>query len=87
MFRFSLATFGLGWAFILAVAAGFIAQDSRFGFGPLIFLGASTMTGLVGGFEDAENRSSFLLLAAAAFGSCLLYAVMRYFMLFAWAGH
>lgn len=87
MLRFTLAMFGLGWVLIIAVAVGFIAQDSRLGFGPLIFLGASTMTGLVGGLEDAENRVQFLLLAAAAFGSCMLYAVLRYFMLFAWAGH
>lgn len=87
MLRFTLATFGLGWAFILAVALGSITQDSRWGLGPLLFLGTSTLTGLVGGFEDPENRVPCLLLAAAAFGSCLLYAVMRYFMLFSWAGH
>lgn len=87
MLRFTVATFGLGWAFILAVMAGLIAQDSRLGFGPLVLLMASTMSGLAGGIEDPENRATLLLLAAAAFGSALLYALMRYFLLFGWAGH
>lgn len=87
MLRFTLATFGLGWAFIIAVAVGLIAQDSRLGFGPLALLGASTLAGLMGGLEDPEKRAPYFLLAAAAFASGMLYVVLRYFMLLAWAGH
>lgn len=86
MLKFTLTSFVIGWGFIIAVAFGLIAQDSRLGFGPLVFLMMATMVGGSGAIEDDENRVPFLLLAVAAFASCMLYAVMRYFMLFSWGG-
>ena len=84
MMRFALAMFGIGWVIILAVGLGLVAQDNKIGFGPIALLGTSIMTGLMGATEDKERRVPLLLLAAAAFASLLAYAVMRYFMLFAW---
>jgi hypothetical protein len=87
LLRFTVACFLLGWAFILAVAFGLIAQDSRLGFGPLVFLMPATMVGITGAIEEPEHRTRFVLLAIGALVSVLAYAVMRYWMLFAWAGH
>lgn len=86
MVRFVLLSFGIGWAFVLAVAFGHIAQDSKLGFGPLVFHMMATMAGLGGGIEDRENRALLLVLAAASFASTLAYALLRYLMLFGWAG-
>lgn len=85
MLKFTMLAFGIGWILLLAVATGLIGHDSKLGFGPLILLMMSTMTGLTG-LEDEEQRVPLLLLAAASFGSCMLYGVLRYFMLFALAG-
>ncbi|GAB2524872.1 hypothetical protein [Lysobacter humi (ex Lee et al. 2017)] len=87
MVKFTLACFVFGWAFILAVAFGLISQESKLGFGPLIFFMAATMVGSSGGIEDPENRTLLFLFAALSLGSVLLYAVFRFFMLFGWAGH
>ena len=85
MLKLTLAAFSTGWLLIVAVAGGFIAHDSNLGYGPLVLLMLSTMTGL-SGLEDEEHRVPLLLLAAASFGSCLIYALLRYFMLFGLAG-
>lgn len=85
MLKLTISAFGIGWVLVGAVAFGYIAQDSRLGFGPLVLLGAATIIGLMAATEDKEQRTPLLLLAAAAFGSCLFYGVLRYFMLFAWA--
>lgn len=86
MVRFVLLSFGIGWVFVLAVAFGLIAQDSKLGFGPLVFHMMATMAGLTGGMEDPENRALLLILAAVSFASALAYALLRYWMLFSWAG-
>jgi hypothetical protein len=84
--KFTLVTFLAGWAMVLAVALGVIGHDSRLGFGPLILFLAATMVGGSAAMEDEENRVPALLLAAAAFASCLAYGLLRYFMLFGLAG-
>lgn len=87
MIRVVLLSFAIGWAFVLAVAFGLIAQDNRLGFGPVAFHMLAAMAGLVGGIEDEENRTPLFVLAGLSFASSLAYALLRYFMLFGWAGH
>ena len=87
MLRFTLAAFSLGWLLMLAIAFGWVAQESKLGFAPLGLLGSAATAGFIGAIEDAEHRVPFLLIGAAAFVSCLIYAVLRYLMLFGWAGH
>lgn len=87
MIRVVLLGFGMGWAFVLAVAFGLIDQDSRLGFGPVAFHMLAAMAGPIGGIEDEESRTPLFVLAALSFASSLAYALLRYFMLFGWAGH
>jgi hypothetical protein len=85
MLRFTLLLFAAAWTLFLGIAFGLIPETSRFGYGPLVLFMFATMTGL-SGIEDRENRAPLLLLSAASFGSCMLYAVFRYLLLFGWAG-
>lgn len=87
MLRFTLAALSLGWLLMLAIAFGWVSQESTLGFGPLALLGTAATTGFIEAIEDAERRVLFLLIGATAFVSCLIYAVLRYLMLFGWAGH
>lgn len=85
MLRTGVIALAIGWVIVLAIGQGWIAHDSRLGWLPMLLLGAATMCG-VEAFTDAEQRARLLLLAVVGFASCMLYAVFRYFLLFAFVG-